>query len=231
MKRVFILFALPILLLRLPVMAHDDSSTPATTPVPAAPAPSTPAPSTAATIAAKEDTEERYKRLAADLQAVQSDNEALHAKITSMAQEIQTLREAQARPADNSTVLDELKRLAEKIQEVDKKRLEDKDAISEEIRKLIPELQRSLGGGPTPIHSSPAKPAPVVDSPAINNGFSYTVQKGQTLGAIVNAYNADFKSKGMKTITLKQAMEANPNVDWTRLRVGQKIVIPRPDGG
>ncbi len=33
----------------------------------------------------------------------------------------------------------------------------------------------------------------------------------------------------MKTISLKQAMEANPGVDWNRLKVGQKIVIPRPE--
>ena len=32
----------------------------------------------------------------------------------------------------------------------------------------------------------------------------------------------------MKTITLKQAMDANPSVNWARLLVGQKIVIPQP---
>jgi hypothetical protein len=54
------------------------------------------------------------------------------------------------------------------------------------------------------------------------------VQSGDSLGAIVKAYNADFKSKGLKQITMRQAREANPNVNWDKLRVGQKIVIPRP---
>ena len=220
MKRSFIIFALPIFLLRLPVAAQDAAGTPASAPA-----------STAATIAAKEDAEERYKRLAADLQAVQSDNEALHAKITAMEEEIQALRAAQARPADNSGIEDQLKRLAETIQEVDKKRQADKEAISEEIRKSIGELERSLGSVPKPVHTSGAKPSSPAEPPASDKGYLYTIQDGDRLDLIVKAYNADFKSKGMKTITLKQAKEANPSVDWNRLRVGQKIVIPRPDGG
>jgi LysM repeat protein len=220
MKRAFILFAIPALLLRLPLMAQDAASTPTTAPA-----------STAAAIAAKEDAEERYKRLAADLQAVQSDNEALHAKITALEEEIQTLRAAQARPADNSAIQDELKRLAEKIQEVDKKRQEDKEVISEEIRKSIGGLEKAVGSAPAPIHANGLKSHPVAESPASENGFSYTIKDGDTLGAIVTAYNEDFKSKGLKKITLKQAKEANPTVDWNRLKVGQKIVIPRPDGG
>ena len=116
MKRAFILFSVSIFLLRLPLMAQDATSNTSGNPA-----------GTAAAIAAKEDAEERYKRLAADLQAVQSDNEALHAKITGMEEEIQTLRTAQAHSADNSGIQNDLKRLADSIQEVDKKRLEDKD--------------------------------------------------------------------------------------------------------
>ena len=80
MKRAFILFAIPIFLLRLPATAQDAAVTPISTPA-----------TTAATIAAREDAEERYKRLAADLQAVQSDNEALHAKITAHANGIRKI--------------------------------------------------------------------------------------------------------------------------------------------
>jgi peptidoglycan hydrolase CwlO-like protein len=216
MKRAFILLAIPILLTRLPVLAQDATNTPS---------------NTAATIAAKEGAEERYQRLVADLQAVQSDNEALHAKITAMEQEIQSLREALARPADNSANQDELKRLAEKIEEVDKKRLEDKDVISEEIRKAIGEVESTIRGTPVSVHEQKPKPRAAQDTPASDNGYSYTIKNGDTLGEIVKAYNADYKSKGLKTITIRQAKEANPNVDWGRLRVGQKIVIPRPDGG
>jgi uncharacterized phage infection (PIP) family protein YhgE len=220
MKRAFILFSVSIFLLRLPLMAQDATGNTSSNPA-----------NTAAAIAAKEDAEERYKRLAADLQAVQSDNEALHAKITAMEEEIQTLRTAQAHSADNSGIQNDLKRLADAIQEVDKKRLEDKEAISEEIRKSIGGLERSLGSVSTPARPSAPKPSTVAEPLASDKGYLYTIQEGDRLDLIVKAYNADFKSKGLKTITLRQAKEANPNVDWNRLRVGQKIVVPRPDGG
>jgi hypothetical protein len=222
MKRAFILFAIPLLLTRLPVIAQDITNPPLASPPPA---------STAATIAAKEDAEERYKRLVADLQAVQSDNEALHAKITSMAQEIQSLRDALARPADTSAIQEDLKHLAQKIEEVDKKRMEDKDAISDEIRKSIERIEAIVKGAPPPPHETRIRTQTPQDSPASDNGYSYTIADGDRLDLIVKAYNKDFKSKGLKPITMKQAKDANPNVDWNRLKVGQKIVIPRPTGG
>jgi hypothetical protein len=194
---------------------------------------------TAATIAAREESEERYKRMAADLQAVQSDNQDLHAKITALEQELQTLRDAQAKPVDNSAIQDSLKQLAEKIAEVDKKRLEDKDAISEEIRKSISGLDKIMTGAPPPptheshsSHSSPSTPADTAtDTGTPVKGYSYTIADGDRLDLIVRAYNKEYKSKGLKPITMRQAKEANPKVDWNRLRVGQKIIVPRPDGG
>jgi cell division protein FtsB len=215
MKRVFLLLSISVLLPGLPTLAQDATGN-------------------AAAIAAKQDADERYKRMAADLQAVQSDNEALHAKITSLEQEIQSLRDAQAHPADNANVQDALKHLADKIEEVDKKRLEDKDAISEDIQKRMEQLTRALGsGGGPPIHDSSPRVTPSTGTSAqtVTDGYSYTIHDGDRLEAIVKAYNAEFRSKGLKTITIKQAEEANPKVDWNRLHVGQKIVIPRPAGG
>lgn len=212
MKKIFILAGLGLALCQIPAPAQDA----------------------AAAVAAKQASDERYQQVSADLQAVQSDNVALHAKIASLESEIQQLRDAQAKPVDNAATLDAINALAKKIQEVDQKRLEDKDAISQEIRKSMAGLEKNLSGNATaPVRdtaapkqsSTPEPPAAPVD------GYSYTIQEGDRLEAIVRAYNADFKSKGQKTITLHQAMEANPKVDWTRLRVGQKIIIPRPAGG
>jgi LysM repeat protein len=44
------------------------------------------------------------------------------------------------------------------------------------------------------------------------------------LSAIVEAY----RTKGIK-VTLKQVLEANPNLNEKKLYVGQKIFIPLPD--
>jgi hypothetical protein len=220
MRRVFILLAFSLSLAARCALAQDAA--------PAAPA-STNATTTAAAIAAEQGADERYKRMAADIQALQMDNESLKAKLAAFEQKIEDLRQQLAAASSHSGVQEDLKCLAEEIAQVDKRREEDKQAISEEIRKSIGGLEKTLAGAPAPVHG----PAPKLqlDTPplAAETGFSYTVQDGDTLSAIVKAYNTDFKSKGLKTISLKQAMEANPSVKWDHLRVGQKIVIPKPE--
>jgi len=184
----------------------------------------------AAAIAAQEAADERYKRMAADIQALQLDNESLKAKIASLEQKIDDMRQQQTAASNNSGLQDDLKRLGEKIVEVDQKREADKLAISEEIRKSIGALEKSLAGSGTPPRLAQPKSTPDAAPVASGNDLSYTIKEGDTISVIVKAFNADFKSKGWKTITLKQTMDANPNLDPNRLRIGQKINIPRPEG-
>jgi predicted RNase H-like nuclease (RuvC/YqgF family) len=186
------------------------------------------APTPAAEVAAKQAADERYERMAADIQALQAANDALQTKLTAIGQQLQDLRNQLAQSPNNFATPDDLKHLADKIVEVDKKREEDKQAIAEEIRKSIAELKHALADGSAPSRVSASKPASTTESTDSDKGFVYKIQDGDSLSAIVKAYNADFKSKGMKTISLKQAMDANPNIDWNHLRVGQKIIIPQP---
>ena len=183
--------------------------------------------------AAQAGADERYERLASDVQALQTANEELQNRIGALKEEMQKLREAQAQAANNTGVADDVKHLAEKIEEVDRKRQEDKGAIADEVREAMAKVEKALsagGSGPREPAREPPQRA-VKDTappPDVKDGFVYTIKDGDNLSAIMKAYNADFKSKGMKTISLRQAREANPTVDWNRLKVGQKIVIPRP---
>ena len=135
---------------------------------------------------------------------------------------------------------EEIKQLVEKVQELDRKREADKKLILEEIQKLAKASvsgpsPRSSGGGST---GSTPKSAPGTSSlestqpgPAgPQQGFYHIIEKGQTLSAIVEAYrNSDpYRSKGIK-LTLKQVLEANPNINEKKLAVGQKIFIPLPE--
>jgi LysM repeat protein len=183
----------------------------------------------AAEVAAKQAADERYERMAADIQALQAANEALASKLTALQQQLQDLRNQQSQTPANAATADDLKRLAGKIEEVDRKREEDKQAIAEEIRKSMGDLKHTLAVDSPPSHVNTPKPAAAAETSDNDKGFVYKIQEGDSLSAIVKAYNADYKSKGMKTVTLKQAMDANPQVDWNRLRVGQKIIIPRAD--
>jgi LysM repeat protein len=195
--------------------------------------PSAPPPNPASDIAAQQGAEERYKRMSADMQALQMDNESMKAKIAALEQKIDDLRQQLAASANdhNSSVQEDIKRLAEKITEVDRKREEDKQAISEEIRRSIGGLEKSLSNSGNPNRPAISRSAPLTEpTTSQGGGFSYTIQEGDTLSAIRKAYNTDFKTKGWKTLSQQQIMDANPAVDWNRLRVGQKIVIPKPEG-
>jgi phage shock protein A len=216
MKRVFVLMAFSLGLAGRCAFAQDS-------------APAAPASTNAAAIAAEQGAEERYKRMAADIEALQMDNESLKAKLAAFEQKMEDMRQQLAAASNRSGVQEDLKRLAESIAQVDKKREEDKQAISEEIRKSIAGLEKAVTGAPVLMHAPATKLQLEAPIPAADTGFSYTVQEGDNLSAILKAYNADFKSKGWKTITLRQAMEANPNVKWDHLRVGQKIIIPKPE--
>ncbi|MDB4805198.1 LysM peptidoglycan-binding domain-containing protein, partial [bacterium] len=59
--------------------------------------------------------------------------------------------------------------------------------------------------------------------------FEHTVQKNETISAIIAAYNTDLKSQGArKRITLKSVLDANPKLNPQTMQIGQIIYIPDP---
>ena len=177
--------------------------------------------STAAEIAEKQAAEERYKRLSADVESLLAANVALQKKISALESELQNVREEQLRNANKNNNEEAIKKLADAIQEVDKNREGDKKMILEEIAKLGKTITAPAPRSKPSVSSEP--------NPGPDKGYPYVIQAGDTLSAILADFNAQFKAKGMKTVRLSQVMAANPNVEWTRLQVGQKIFIPAPE--
>jgi LysM repeat protein len=58
-------------------------------------------------------------------------------------------------------------------------------------------------------------------SAPVEKGYEYTVQSGDTLSAIVQAY----RDQGVK-VTVDDVLKANPSLKPSSMRVGQKIFIP-----
>ncbi|MEO7298845.1 MAG: LysM peptidoglycan-binding domain-containing protein [Verrucomicrobiota bacterium] len=179
----------------------------------------------ASVIAERQEADERYKRMSTDVESVLGANVALQKKVSALENELQRLREdhAQLRKASNNdNTTESLRKLAEKIQEVDRKREADKELIIAEFGKLGKKLETS---------STPRTPRNIVAPeapPSSDKGYPYTIKSNDTLSAIVSDINTQFKSNGMKTITQKQVSDANPNVNWSKLKIGQKIFIPAP---
>ena len=186
---------------------------------------SLPAQDTAAILAAdRQENEERFKTLNAKIEQLVEANEAYQKRITRLTDEVARLKEEVER-SRNDTVKETVKRLEEAVQEVDKKRIADNEKIVAEFAKL----GKTLSPAPAPAAPNTAKPAgagtPQPRPPTgAEKGYEYLVKSGDTGGTILQFY----REQGVK-ITLRQLLEANPSVNWNKLKIGQKIFVPMPD--
>jgi hypothetical protein len=224
-------FFLGLLILRLPLLGQDttatNSSNSSATNDPAA---------AAAAMAAQQGEEEKFKQINADLESLRAANQVLTDKLAAATEQLREVRAEQTRMAGDSSVPDQLKLLsqkmdilAQKIEEVDKKRLDDKDAISEEIKKSSERLLKMLAEATAASAPKTTNhPTPPVLAGGTTNGVSYKIKDGDTGLAILAAYNEKLKSDGRKKISLEQIDAVNTNLDWKHLKVGQVIMLPLP---
>jgi len=176
-------------------------------------------------IAARQEAEERYKRLNATVEDLAGANQALEKRLGLLREELGRLREEVSRAHDrnrDAATQESLKQLARAIEEVDQKRLADNDKIVAALAKL--EKLISDRSAP-PSRSNPTAPAPRSNPPPnkTEKGYEYTIRQGDNPHVIATA----LKQQGIK-VTAQQIIDANPSVQWTKLRIGQKIFIPAP---
>lgn len=176
----------------------------------------------AAAIAEREASEERYKRLNAQIEDLQAANVSLRHELSAIKEEIRFLREESSKSGNNYVTRQELRELALTVKEIDQKRDADNKRVLDEIHKLAKE---------PPIPAAPLS-APKSNVSAekganggIEKGYWHTVDAGdKNLSLILQAYR---EQQGVKA-TLKQVLEANPGLNPNKIRPGQKIFIPDP---
>ena len=168
-------------------------------------------------------TEERFNKLAGQIEDLRANQEAITKRIEALGKEIESLRGQVEKPTGNYASDEDLKKLAEAVKEVDRKRLDD----YEKIRLELKNLGRSLAAPAQPVRKTVPPPNTDVSTSEKSNipdkGFEYQVKKGDTLSIIVQAY----RDNNIK-ITMDQVLKANPGLKPERMRVGQKIFIPAP---
>lgn len=169
-------------------------------------------------------TEERLNKLSGDIQNIIERQAAQDKKIDDLIRDFQNFQQAQLnKPAADYASQEDLKTLAAKIQEVDRKRQEDNDAITETLRKLGKTIATTPTRRSQPVLPNDAGSPGTGDKP--QKGFEYKVQSGDTLGAIIKACEEQKKVR----LTLKQVLDANPGLKPEKMYVGQKIFIPLPE--
>lgn len=173
--------------------------------------------------AADAGTEERLNKLAGQIEDLRSNQEAITRRMDSLGQAIENLRGQLDKPNANYASDEDVKRLADAVKEIDRKRLDDYEKIRTELKNL----GKSLAAPAPVVHRSNPQPvaeASTPDKPSVpDKGFEYTVKKGDSLSLIVQAY----RDNNIK-ITTDQILKANPGLKPERLRPGQKIFIPAP---
>jgi cell division protein FtsL/phage tail protein X len=183
-------------------------------------------------------TQQQIDKLSGSIQDLSATIEAQNKKIEALEKEITELREKVNTPAanpDNASNAD-LKKLAENIKEVDQKRQDDRELILKEIKNLSGATGGSTGGdkpkhphvsnsGGSGENGSGDSGAGAAGPATPQSGHPYVIKNGDTLAAIAKAY----REAGVKTVTTKKILEANPGLDANKLIVGKTIFIPDPN--
>jgi len=190
----------------------------------------------AVSLAAQQEAEERYKRLTATMEEIQSAQLAQQRQISGLASDLSKLREDVARNNNNAANQEALHKLSEQILKVDESRIADNKRIQEAMEKLGKAIREMPSPPPVRPHSSGpsdggttsggkgATARPSGNAPAaVEDVYEYVVQPGDRLDIIVKRYRDE---KIM--VTSKSIKDANPTVDWSRLKIGQKIIVPKP---
>jgi LysM repeat protein len=172
-------------------------------------------------------TQQQLDQLSSSIQDIQASLTKQNNRITDLESKISTMQDKLNAPGGNDYASsDDLKKLAQQVQEIDKKRQEDNAKILAALEKL----GKGGGGGGgdirhspdvTPIATPDNTPTPNAGGP--QNGYNYQIQDGNTLSKIAKAYQA----KGIK-VSVKQILDANPGLDPKNLIVGKTIFIPAP---
>jgi LysM repeat protein len=166
-------------------------------------------------------TQQQIDKLSGQIQDLLDAQAAQGKRIDALEKEISDLSDKSSQPGAAASP-DDLKKLAEQVQEIDKKRQDDNERILKELERL----DKSMGVSPPSHKTEPSVSTPSTGSTPASGpqkGYDYTIQDKDTLSAIAKAYRA----QGIK-VTTSQILAANPGLDPKNLIVGKKIFIPDP---
>lgn len=184
--------------------------------------------------AARQEMEEKIKRLRAELDDMKALNNSLNESLATLTRQVKAQNDAMKKFADAYKIAlsdyvrkSELEALAKSLREIERNRKSDQ----EQVQKKFNELKKIILKNPPKVIQVPANPKNNSKGrPARSDepkGVEHVVGKGQTLTAIIAAYNDELKKSGRRArVTLAQVKAANPGMNPDRVTVGQKIFIP-----
>ena len=179
---------------------------------------------------------EEFRRLQGEVADLRDAKNADQKRISELNRKVEQLQNA-LRSAEERTTMklgeaitrEDLKKIIDRIAEVDQSRENDKKVILEQFDKLTKIVaQPSLTD-----RGSRSKPREVekdkVTEQIEGTFIEHKVKDGDTFGQILQDFNVALKNEGRPTVNFSQVKKANPKLDLNRIRVGQTILLPVPD--
>jgi LysM repeat protein len=173
-------------------------------------------------------TQQLLDKLSGQIQDMQEAQAQETKRLDALEKQIADLGDKMNQPAANNYAsADDLKALAAQVQEIDKKREDDKELILKNLEQL-----GKVSTSESHSHKSSTSDATTTSTSADNSattpagpqkGYYYPVKSGDTLSGIAKAYRES--DKHVK-VTTKDILKANPGLDANKLIAGQKIFIP-----
>jgi LysM repeat protein len=170
-------------------------------------------------------TQQQIDELSARIQTMLETQEAQGKRLDALEKGISDLQDKLNQPAaNNGASQDDLKKLADQVQEIDKKRQADNELILKQIEKLG-KVSGSTGHKSSPaVSTTTSTDNPTATASGPQKGYDYTIAANDTISAIAKEYRA----QGVH-VTSDQILKANPGLNPSGLIVGKKIFIPDPN--
>lgn len=174
----------------------------------------------AAAYAQREQEEQRWKKLSAQMEEMLASQEAMRRRIQSLEEEnrrlTKKLNESGSSAVSPAQLNNVVKEMEDRIRKVDDARVTDHQKLTKSVNDSIDKLESLLKNQPRPAASGSA-------STSSGTFYTHTIQSGQTISAVAAA----FRKQGVKVYDA-DIIAANPGIDPTKLQVGQQIKIPKP---
>ncbi|MBN8249191.1 MAG: LysM peptidoglycan-binding domain-containing protein [Verrucomicrobia bacterium] len=194
--------------------------------------------------AAQVDPED-LRRLNGTVESLTEGQESLRRQVQELRQQLDKLRSENAQlqqeiaSQKDLVTREQMNQVIEQVREVDRRRAADAEYVKTQLSEIAKEVSKSVaaaaaaketprprGSGRSAETREPSgtgTPSAPPDIKLPEYMYEHVVKSGETVGAIIAAYNQE---KGLK-VTMAHVLAANPTLkDPKRLRVGQKLNIP-----
>ncbi len=192
---------------------------------------------------------ERILRLTAAVESLELSMASQKRQIDALGNELYRLRDDMSRQGDllrqSSSQRpwgDDMKRLADAISEVDRKRAADGEQVVKVLNELkravsasteIPKTSKAAAGGDSRGGGGRGAGTRVAEGgedrtaeKGPDKALEYVLEKGQLVYDVVVSFNEEAKKQGYQTLSVSEVLKFNNIKDDRRIRAGTKILLP-----